>query len=141
MDAFGQWSSLQKSIFRRTPKTPYPTKVGKRSDPECETTAGGGMALGARSRTQEQGSHPQHHAHLVQLGDEVGIDRFGQDEPDEASPCGRFVQAFTAAENFDSQGVSIAAGTVGRTNSHNVYCCGVSRTPRKRTRWPAVGRF
>ena len=36
--------------------------------------AGRGMAVGARSRTQEQRSHPQHHAHLVQLGYEVGID-------------------------------------------------------------------
>ena len=45
--------------------TPRPTKVGSRSDSECEAPIGGGMAFGARPRTQEQGAHPQHHAHPV----------------------------------------------------------------------------
>jgi hypothetical protein len=45
--------------------SPCPTKVGKRSDSECEASAGGGMAVRACSCTQEQGSHSQHHAHPV----------------------------------------------------------------------------
>src|ERR1700720_30940 len=54
---------------------PRQAEVGGHSDKKSKTSSCRGMAYESRPCTEEQGPCPQHHAYLVQLGDEMGVHR------------------------------------------------------------------
>jgi len=88
--------------------SPRETEVGKRSDNQSETLACGRVAHKPLSQQRARGC-AQHHAHSIQLGDEMGIHRYRQDESYQPRQGRRFIETVETVENPFCEGVSVAS--------------------------------
>lgn len=79
------------------------------------------MAHESRSGTTEQGARAQHHAHVIHMGNEMGIHRYRQDESHQSRPCGRFIEEVETVEDSFCEGVPVALGLSRRTHPDHVH--------------------